>query len=89
MEMAPMKLKAGHGEEVCTVLTALCEISIKNKFKFKRHVIKDEGGNMGDDADDMDGDDLDGRADLADEVHAVDEDEDIDEEIDFGVAGGI
>jgi len=89
MEMAPMKLKAGHGEEVCTVLTALCEVSIKNKFKFKRHAIKDEGGNMGDDADDMDGDDMDGRADLADEVHAAEEDDDIDEEIDFGVHGGI
>lgn len=84
-----MKLKAGHGEEVCTVLTALCEASIKNKFKFRRPVIKDEGGNMGDDADDIDGDDMDGRADLADEIHAADEDEDIDEEIDFGVAGGI
>lgn len=89
MDIAPMKLKAGHGEEVCTVLSALCEVSIKNKFKFRKPVIKDDGGNMGDDADDFDGDDMDGRADLADEVHAADEEEDIDEDIDFGVAGGI
>jgi hypothetical protein len=82
-------LKNGHGEEVCTVLTALCEVSIKNKFKFKRPVIKDDGANLDNEADDMDGDDMDGRADLADVVHAAEDDEDIDEEIDFGVAGGI
>jgi hypothetical protein len=88
LNIAPGKLKAGHGEEVCTVLMKLCEISLKNKFKFKKFAIKDEGG-LDDEADDMDGDDLDGRADMADEVHAADSEGEIDEDMDFGVGGGI
>lgn len=68
--ISPQKLKNGHGEEVCTVLQKLTEVSIKNKFRFKQPVIKDEGGGLDDEADDMDGDDLDGRADMADEIHA-------------------
>ena len=36
LNIAPGKLKNGHGEDVCTVLTKLCEISLKNKFKFKK-----------------------------------------------------
>jgi len=89
LNIAPGKLKNGHGEDVCVVLTKLCEISLKNKFKFRKPVFKDEGGGLDDEADDMDGDDLDGRADMADEVHAVESDGDIDEDMDFGVGGGI
>lgn len=89
LNIAPNKLKNGHGEDVCVVLTKLCEISLKNKFKFRKPVFKDEGGGLDDEADDMDGDDLDGRADMADEVHAVESDGDIDEDMDFGVGGGI
>ena len=44
---------------------------------------------MDDEADEMDGDDLDGRADMADEVHADVSDGEIDEDMDFGVGGGI
>lgn len=57
--MPPTKLKSGHGEGVCSVLTKLGEISLKNKFKFKKPVIKDDGAAVEDEGDDM-GDDLDG-----------------------------
>lgn len=33
--ISPQKLKNGHGEEVCTVLQKLTEVSLKNKFRFK------------------------------------------------------
>lgn len=89
LNMAPGKLKNGHGEEVCTVLTLLCNLSIKNKFKFKKPVIQAEGGGLDDEADEMDGDDLDGRADMADEIHAEVSEGEIDEDMDFGVGGGI
>lgn len=82
-------MKNGHGEEVCTVLRLLTDMSIKNRVRFKRPNIKDDGGALDDDADDMDGDDLDGRADMADEVHAEMSDGEIDEDMDFGVGGGI
>ena len=71
------------------MLSALTKLSLKNKFKFKKHVIKDEGGGLDDEADDMDGDDLDGRADMADEVHAAESEGEIDEDMDFGVGGGM
>jgi hypothetical protein len=44
---------------------------------------------LDDEADDMDGDDLDGRADMADEIHADQSEGEIDEEMDYGVGGGI
>lgn len=81
---APGKLKNGHGEEVCEVLKALTDLSLKNKFKFRKPVFRDDGAGLDDEADDLDGDDLDGRADMADEVHAAEDDEEIDEEMDFG-----
>lgn len=43
MNMPPGKLKNGHGEEVCAVLLALTQLSLKNKFKFRKPVIKDDG----------------------------------------------
>jgi hypothetical protein len=85
----PGKLKNGHGEEICTVLLKLTEMSLKNRFKFKKPQIKDEQNGLDDEADEMDGDDLDGRADMADEVHADISDGEIDEDMDFGVGGGI
>lgn len=89
LPIAPGKLKNGHGEEVCLVLKALTEMSLKNRFKFRRPNIKDDANGLDDEADDMDGDDLDGRADMADEVHAEVSDGEIDEDMDFGVGGGI
>ncbi len=47
-------------------------------------MFKDDGAGLDDEADDMDGDDMDGRADMADEVHAAESDNEIDEEMDFG-----
>jgi hypothetical protein len=41
-------------------------VSLNNKFKFKKPVIKEEGMNLEDEGDDMGGDDLDGGADIAD-----------------------
>ena len=89
LNMSPQKLKNGHGEEVCTVLKALTDVSLKNKFRFKQPVIRAEADGLDEEADDMDGDDLDGRADMADEIHADQSEGDIDEEMDFGVGGGI
>jgi len=89
MNMPPGKLKNGHGEEVCAVLLALTQLSLKNKFKFRKPVIKEDGQGLDDEADEVDGDDLDGRADMADEVHADQSDGEIDEDMDFGVGGGI
>lgn len=89
LPISPGKLKNGHGEEVCVVLKALTEMSLKNRFKFKKHQIKDDANGQDDEADEMDGDDLDGRADMADEVHADIEEDEIDEDMDFGVGGGI
>jgi len=71
------------------VLKALTDMTVQNKIRFKRPNIKDDGGALDDEADDMDGDDLDGRADMADEVHADVSDGEIDEDMDFGVGGGI
>ena len=85
--VAPTKLKPGNGEDVCTVLWKLAEASLKSKFKFKKPVIREEGGALEEEADDM-YDDMDGDADLADVVNAEEEDEDIDEEMDLGGFGG-
>jgi hypothetical protein len=38
---------------------------LQNKFKFKKAVIKDEGGGLDDEGDDM-GDEMEGNADIAD-----------------------
>lgn len=83
LDMPPNKLKQGYGEGVVQVLLRLCEISLANKFRFKKPVIKADDGGFDDEADEM-GDDMEGGADLADVIHAQDFDEDIDEDVDFG-----
>lgn len=66
------------------LLLKLTQISLQNKFRFKKPVIRSEDANVEDDPDDVDGD-LDGGADLADVIHADDDDDDmIDEELEFG-----
>lgn len=47
-------------------------------------MIKEEGAGADDDAEDLNGDEMDGGADLADVIHAQDSDEDIDEDFDLG-----
>lgn len=83
LDMPPNKLKAGYGEGVCQVLLKLSEISLANRFRFKKPVIKTENEGLDDDADDN-GDDMEGNADLADVIHAEGSDDDIDEDMDFG-----
>jgi hypothetical protein len=63
--MPPNKLKAGNGDGVCAVLMKLCNVSLTNKFKFKKAVIKDDAGALDDEGDDM-GDEMEGNADIAD-----------------------
>jgi intraflagellar transport protein 57 len=82
--MPPNKLKTGHGDGVCAVLTKLCQVSLTNKFKFKKPIIKDEGGALDDEGDDM-GDDMDGGADIADMANNDISEDDMD---DFGGQGG-
>lgn len=65
LDMPPNKLKTGYGDGVCAVLIKLCQVSLQNKFKFKKFTIKDESGGLDDEGDDM-GDDMDGGADIAD-----------------------
>lgn len=84
MNMAASKLKQGYGEGVCAVLLKLCMVSVTNKVKFKKPVIREEGAGLEDDGEDVNGDDMDGRADLADVIHAHDSEEDIDDDVDFG-----
>ena len=36
LDMPANKLKAGFGEGVCTVLLALCNMSIQNKLRYKK-----------------------------------------------------
>jgi hypothetical protein len=64
-DMAPNKLKAGHGDGVCSVILKLCQVSLNNKFKFKKPVIKDDSNALDEEGDDL-GDDMDGNADIAD-----------------------
>ena len=87
IEVSPNKLKQGYGEAVCAVLMKITEITIANRIRFMKPVIKDDGAGLDDDADDLNGDEMDGGADLADVIHAHDSDEDIDEDVDFGGAG--
>jgi estrogen-related receptor beta like 1 len=86
LDMPPNKLKAGFGDGVCTVLASLCQISLQNKFRFKKCQILDEGGGFGDeDADEM-GDEFEGNADIADQPKEFDKGSDsegIDDELDF------
>merc|ERR1712226_482947 len=83
IDCAPNKLKTGNGEGVCEVLLKLTQISLQNKFRFRKPVIK-EDNNFDEDADDVNADDMEGGADLADVIHAQESDEDIDEDMDFG-----
>ena len=90
LSMSPNKLKSGHGEEVCQVLFALCEMALKTRFRFKKPVVREEGAGLDEEADEVNDDEMDGGADLADEIHADndDDDENIDEDIELsGVAG--
>jgi len=91
--MSPNKLKNGYGDGVCLVLISLCQISLQNKFKFKKPNIKDDGQGFGDDGDDDMGDEFEGNADIADmnmdKGKGAASDEDIDEELDFGVGQAI
>jgi len=83
LELSPSKIKAGWGEGTCLILFKLASITIQNKFRFKKPIIKSEGNDMDEDADDND--DLDGGQDMADEIHAEpDSGSDIDEELDYG-----
>lgn len=93
IDISANKLLPGFGEGVCSVLFALCDMSIKNRVKFKKPVIRDEGGGFGgdDDADEL-GDELEGNADVADMNQDADDeiDGEIDDEFEFGgqMAGG-
>jgi len=87
LDMPPNKLKTGNGEGVCQVLYKLAQISLQNKFKFKKPVIKEEGGALDDDGDDA-GDDMEGNADIADMANQQDDDDDIEDFADFGGQGG-
>jgi len=66
LDMPPNKLKSGYGEGVCAVLYSLCDVSMKNRFKFKKPIIKDDAAMDDADDDDMDNDEFDGDADIAD-----------------------
>lgn len=57
--MPPNKLKSGFGDGVCNVLMKLCTVSLQNKFRFKKPVIKEDSQALEDEGDDM-GDDIDG-----------------------------
>ena len=83
VDVNPNKLKTGYGEGVTLVLLKLTEASLARKFQFKRPVIREEGQGGDDDAEEMN-DDMEGDADLANEIHAQDSGDDIDEDLDFG-----
>lgn len=89
LDMPPNKLKAGNGDGVCAVLFALCEISVKNKVKFKQPNIKDDGGAFGEEEGDDMGDEFEGNADIADmQRDAMQSDgDDIDDDLEFGGGG--
>jgi len=90
LDMPASKLKAGHGEGVCSLLLKLGQVSLANKFRFKKPVIKDDaGGRDMDDGDDDLGDDMEGNADIADMMlnQANQSDDDIEDFGDFGAGG--
>lgn len=87
LDMPPNKLKSGFGDGVCTVLASLCQISLQNKFRFKKAQIREDGGGFGgdDDGDDL-GEEFEGNADIADQPKDFDkgsDSEEIDDELDF------
>lgn len=82
LDVSPSKLKAGYGDGVTLVLLKLTEVSLKNKFRFKKPRIDEEQKTLEEDVDD--GDDMDGGADLAEVIHGEGSDDDIDEDLDFG-----
>jgi hypothetical protein len=86
LDMPPNKLKTGFGDGVCAVLLKLCQVSLANKFKFKKFVIKEDNAALDDEGDDM-GDDMDGGADIADLANNQNDDDDIEEFADFGQGG--
>jgi len=83
IDVNPNKLKAGYGEGVCIVLLKLTEAGLAKRFQFRQPVIRDEGMGGDDEADDG-GDDMEGDADLANEIHADASGDEIDEDMDFG-----
>jgi hypothetical protein len=91
LDLSANKLKNGFGEGVCIVLLSLCQISIQNKIKFKKPAIKDDNrGGFADDGDDeFGGNEFEGNADIADMYDKMNGDaqseEDIDEDMDYGV----
>ncbi len=61
-------------------------MSLQSKFKFKKPVIKDDGGNRDMDEDGDDNDDMEGNADIADMIQGGNQsDDDIE---DFAELGG-
>lgn len=58
LDMAPHKLKAGSGDGCCLVIHRLCELSIQAKFRFKKPVIKDDGGGLEEEGEEMGGDEM-------------------------------
>ena len=83
IDVNPNKLKSGYGDGVCLVLLKLTEASLARTFEFKTPVIRDEGAGGEDEGEDN-GDDMEGDADLANEIHAEQSGDDIDEDLDFG-----
>ena len=94
VDYSPNKLMQGHGDGVCTVLHALCSMSIGNRMKFKKPRIMDDNSGFGGGEDDVDDNDdqFEGNADVADMINEADavDDDDIDEDYEFAgqVAGG-
>jgi hypothetical protein len=85
LDMPASKLKAGHGEGVCMLLMRLCQVIVQGKIKFRKPVIKDEGGRDMDEEGD-DNDDMEGNADIADMMMGGNQsDDDIE---DFAELGG-
>ena len=84
--MPPNKLKNGWGDGVCMVLHKLCEVSLQNKFRFKKPVIRDDAGGMDEEAEEM-GDEMEGGQDIAD-IGNQQLDSDDDDIADFGDFGG-
>ena len=80
--MPPNKLKSGYGEGVVSVLHKLSTISVQNKFKFRKPVIKADA-DMDEDGDEL-GDDMEGHADIADMANQDIDEDDIDDFADFG-----
>ena len=86
LDMPPNKLKSGFGEGVTEVLLTLATISVDKKFggHFKKAVIREDGAGLDDDAEEMDGNDMEGGNDMADEIQVDGSDEEIEDELEFG-----